>query len=95
MCNFCDKIYKQLHDGYEFNIVVRHRPNYTIYTPVNELKDVSFDINDHHARDGLGSTYHYRFDWKFCPVCAKSLFGDDKNKIEPVKSFEDVVKREG
>lgn len=95
MCDFCDKIFKQLHDGYEFHVVVRQDSQYTTYTPIRNLKDVSFVIDDNHACNGHGSTHYHRFEWKFCPVCANSLFGDDKNKIEPVKSFEDVVKREG
>ena len=46
MCDFCDKIFKQLHDGYEFHVAVRQDPQYTTYTPIHNLKDVSFVIDD-------------------------------------------------
>jgi hypothetical protein len=41
--------------------------------PIKELDKISFIVSDEHAQDGLGTTEHRSFDWKFCPVCGKLL----------------------
>ena len=73
MCNFCDKIFKQLHNKYTFHIVVKQRKDYTTYVPVPNLADVRFEIDDNHSADGVSSSEHQILKWKFCPCCGKEL----------------------
>ena len=80
MCKFCDKAFKQLHDKYIFHIVVKQRENYTTYVPVPNLNGVRFDIDDDKAHDGVGSTEHQTFEWKFCPVCGEKLPTEDNKQ---------------
>lgn len=72
MCDFCDKFWKIL-PSYERSIRVVQDDHYICYMPIKELDKISFIVSDNHAKDGLGTTQHRSFDWKFCPVCSKLL----------------------